>query len=108
MAYLLAPKHGPFRERFEEYILERTANHPSLVPMIMDRQGKACFRLACKETLELDNTDWSSWLDQGAPDGPDRVLIDQEISACLRELGYSGGALLQDGSKSSRFNCSRG
>ena len=28
-------EYGPFRERFEEYILERTANHPSLVPMIM-------------------------------------------------------------------------
>ena len=23
-------------------------------------------------------------------DGPDRVLIDEEISACLKELGYSG------------------
>ena len=23
----MAPKHGPFRERFEAYILERTANH---------------------------------------------------------------------------------
>ncbi len=28
----MALDHGPFRERFEEYILERTANHPSLVP----------------------------------------------------------------------------
>ena len=48
----MAPENGPFRERFEEYILERTANHPSLVPMIMHGQGKARFRLACKETLE--------------------------------------------------------
>ena len=45
-------EYGPFRERFEEYILERTANHPSLLPMIMDGQGKARFRLACKETLD--------------------------------------------------------
>ncbi len=81
-------EYGPFRERFEEYILERTANHPSLVPMIMDGQGKARFRLACKETL--DGTDWSSWLDQAALDGSDRVLIDKEISACLKDPGYSG------------------
>ena len=80
--------YGPFRERFEEYILERTASHPSLVPMIMEERGKVCFRLACKETL--DNTDWSSWLDQAALDGPDRMLIDEEISACLKELGYPG------------------
>ncbi len=51
-------EYGPFRERFEEYILERTANHPSLVPMVMYGQGKARFRLACKETL--DSTDFSS------------------------------------------------
>ncbi len=81
-------EYDPFRERFEEYILELTANHPSLVPMIMDGQGKARFRLACKETL--DGTDWSSWLDQAALDGPDSVLIDEEISTCLKELGYPG------------------
>ncbi len=63
--------------RFEEYILERTANHPSLVPMIMDGQGKASFRLACKETLEHSN--FSSWLNQSALDGPERVLIDEQI-----------------------------
>ncbi len=28
----MAREYGPFRERFEEYILERTANHPSVVP----------------------------------------------------------------------------
>ena len=79
---------GPFRERFEEYILERTANHPSLVPLVMLQGDQARFRLACKETL--DNTDWSSWLDQAALDGSERVLIDEEISAHLKELGYSG------------------
>ena len=84
----MAREYGPFRERFEEYILERTANHPSLVPMITEQRDKARFRLACKETL--DNTDWSSWLDQAALDGPDRVLIDEEISTCLKELGYPG------------------
>ncbi len=60
-------EYGPFRERFEEYILERTANHPSVIPMIMHGQGKARFRLACKE--KLDGTDWSSWLDHSALDG---------------------------------------
>ena len=84
----MAPNHGPFRERFEEYILERTANHPSLVPMIVYGQGKTRFRLACKGTL--DHSNFSSWLDQAALDGPDRVLIDKEISTCLKELGYPG------------------
>ena len=84
----MVPEYGPFRERSEEYILQRTANHPSLVPMIMYGQGKASFRLACKDTLNHSN--FSSWLDQAALDGPERVLIDEEISACLKDLGYSG------------------
>lgn len=37
--------YGPFRERLEEYILELTANHPSLVPMIMEWQDKAGYAL---------------------------------------------------------------
>ena len=64
----MVPEYGPIHKRFEEYIQERTPNHPSLVPMIMHGQGKARFRLACKETL--DGTSWSSWLDQAALDGP--------------------------------------
>ncbi len=32
-------EYGLFRERLEEYILERTRSHPSLVPMIMHGQG---------------------------------------------------------------------
>ena len=78
----------PLQRAIPGDILERTANHPSLVPMIMDGQGKARFRLACKETL--DGTDWSSWLDQAALDGPERVLIDEEISACLEGWGTQG------------------
>ena len=39
------------RERFEEYILKRTANHLSLVPLVMLQLEKVCFRLACKDTL---------------------------------------------------------
>ncbi len=64
----MVPEYGPFRERFEEYILERTGKHPSLVPIVMFRQDKVCFRLSCKETR--DGTSWSSWLNQGALDGP--------------------------------------
>ena len=79
---------GPIHERFEEYIQERTANNPSLIPILMFRQNKVCFRVSCKEAR--DGTSWSSWLDQAALDAPERVLIDQEISACLEELGYSG------------------
>ena len=79
-------EYGPFRDRFEVYILERTANHPSLVPMIMHGQGKARFRLACKETL--DGTDWSSWLDQGALDGLGMLELDHKIVLSLRKLGH--------------------
>ncbi len=32
----------------------------------------------------------TSWLEHAALDGPDRVLIDEQISACLKDLGYSG------------------
>ncbi len=84
-------EYGPFRERFEEYILERTANHPTLVPLVRLRLDKAGFRLACKETL--DGTNWSSWLDQTALDGPERVLIDEEISTCLKSWGTQGTSL---------------
>ena len=51
-------EYGPFRERFEEYILERTTNHPFVVPLVMEQRDKASFCLACKETL--DGTRWSS------------------------------------------------
>ncbi len=44
-------EYGHLRERFEEYILERTAGYPSVVPMIMEQQGTISFRLACKDTL---------------------------------------------------------
>ena len=46
---------GPIHERFEEYILERTTDYPSVVPMVMLKRGKASFRLACKETLNHSN-----------------------------------------------------
>ena len=36
------------------------------------------------------HSNFSSWLDRGTLDGPDRVLIDKEISTCLKELGYPG------------------
>ena len=54
-------EYGYPRDRFEEYILERTANDPSVIPMIMEQQGQLSFRLACKDTLNHNN--FSSWLD---------------------------------------------
>ena len=69
----MVPGYGPFRERFEEYTLERTANHPSLVPRVMLKLDKVCFRLAFKDTL--DGTAWSSWLEHAALDEPQRVLL---------------------------------
>ncbi len=84
----MALEYGPFRERLESYILDRTANHPTLVPLVMFQQDQFCFRLACKEML--DGTSWSSWLHYSALDGAGRLLLDEEISGCLRELGYTG------------------
>ena len=78
-------EYGPFRERFEEYILERTANHPSLVPMIMYGQGKASFRLACKDTLNHSN--FSPWFDEASLYGGQGMLqLDHAIVVCLGEL----------------------
>ena len=62
-----------FRERFEEYILERTANHPSLIPMIMYGQGEVRFRLVCKDTLNHSN--FSSWFDEASPGRDERNWI---------------------------------
>ncbi len=78
-------EYGPFRERFEEHILERTANPPSLVPLIMYGQGKACFRLACKDTL--NHSYFTSWSDEASlRGGPGMLQLDHAIVACLREL----------------------
>ncbi len=51
----MVSENGPFRERFEDYILERTTDYPSVIPMIMVEQEKVSFRLACKETLNNSN-----------------------------------------------------
>ena len=73
------------RERFEKYILERTTDYPSVVPMIRERWGKISFRLACKDTL--NNSHWSSWFDEASLYGGAGMLqLDHEILACLREL----------------------
>ena len=76
---------GHLRERFEDYILERTADYPSVVPMIMGNQGKACFRLACKKTLNHSN--FSSWFDEASLyGGPGMMQLDHAIVVCLGEL----------------------
>ena len=49
-------EYGPFRERFEEYIVERTTDYPSVVPMIMEEQGKA----PCLQVLVPREGDGSS------------------------------------------------
>ena len=38
-------EYGPFRERFEEYIQERTPNHPCLILMIMGQQESPSIRV---------------------------------------------------------------
>ncbi len=76
---------GPIHERFEEYILERTKDHPSVIPMIMGNQGKACFRLACKDTL--NHSHFSPWFDEASLyGGPGMMQLDHAIVVCLGEL----------------------
>ena len=75
---------GHIGERFEDYILECTKDHPSVVPMIMDGQGKARFRLVCKETR--NNSNFSSWFDEASLYGGSGMLrLDHEIVVCLGE-----------------------
>ncbi len=76
---------GHLRERFEDYILERTTDYPSVVPMIMEEQGKASFRLVCKETLNHSN--FSPWFDEASLWGGRGMLqLDHAIVVCLGEL----------------------
>ena len=75
---------GHRRERFEDYILERTTDHPSVGPMIMEEQGKVSFRLACKDTLRHSN--FSPWFDEASLWGGLGMLrLDHEIVVCLGE-----------------------
>ena len=81
----MVPEYGPFRERFEEYILERTKDYPSVVPMVMLKRGKASFRLACKKPLNHSN--FSSWFDEASLyGGPGMMQLDHAIVVCLGEL----------------------
>ena len=76
---------GHLHERFEDYILERTADYPSAVPMIMEEQGKASFRLVCKETL--NNSNFSPWFDEASLwGGPGMLELDHAIVVCIGEL----------------------
>ena len=52
-------EHGHLLDRFQDYILERTVDYPSVIPFLMEQQGKVSFRLACKEMLNHSN--FSSW-----------------------------------------------
>ncbi len=75
---------GPLHERFEEYILERTTDYPSVVPMIVLKRGKASFRLACKKTL--NNSNFSSYFDETSLyGGPGMLQLDHKILATLGE-----------------------
>lgn len=76
---------GHLRERFEDYILERTKDHPSVITMIMGSQGKASFRLVCKDTLRHSN--FTSWFDEASlHGGPGMLRLDHAIVVCLGEL----------------------
>ncbi len=78
-------EYGHITERFEEYILERTGEHPSVIPIVMGNQGKARLRLTSKETR--NSSEFSSWFDGSSLDGgPGMLELDHEILVCLGEL----------------------
>ncbi len=72
-----------WRRKASTYIGERTADHPSVVPMIMEKEGKACFHLVCKETLSHSN--FSSWFDGASLFGPGMLKLDHAIVVCFGE-----------------------
>ena len=77
----MVPPFGHIGERFEDYILERTGDHPSIV---MGNQGKARFRLVCKKTR--NNSNFSSWFDESSLyGGPGMLELDHAIVICLKE-----------------------
>ena len=81
----MARPFGHLRERFDDYILERTTDYPSVIPIVMGSQGKACFRLVCKETLNHSN--FSPWFDEASLyGGPGMLQLDHAIVVCLAEL----------------------
>ena len=78
-------EHGHLLDRFQDYILERTVDYPSVIPFLMEQQGKVSFRLACKEMLNHSN--FSSWFDEASLyGGPGMLRLDHAIVVCLREL----------------------
>ena len=53
-----------------------------MVPMIMEEQGKASFRLVCKDTLNHSN--FSPWFDEASLyGGPGMMQLDHAIVVCL-------------------------
>lgn len=85
----MASGYGTRRQRFERHILERTADHPSVVPMIMEEGDKVSFRLACKDTLR--NSNFTSWFDEASLyGGPGMLKLDHAIVVCLGECLEQG------------------
>ena len=77
-------EYGHISERFEDYILEHTGDHPNVIPIVMGSQGKARFRLTCKKTR--NSSEFSSWFDEASLyGGPGMLQLDHEIVVCLRE-----------------------
>ena len=75
---------GHISERFEDYILERTKDHPSVIPIIMGNQGEACFRLTCKDTR--NSSEFTPWFDEASLfGGPGMLELDHAIVVCLGE-----------------------
>ncbi len=81
-------EYGPFRERLEEYILESTKGHPSLVPLAKPQQDKVSFRLASKDTLSqqllvLAGPGSLGWARQGPDRSGDLCLSEGTSVSCL-------------------------
>ncbi len=55
-----------------------------MLPVVIDEAVQIRFELVDRETRMRSG--WSPLFEEDALDGPERVLIDEEISVCLEEL----------------------
>ena len=77
------------RKRFENYILSRTRDYPSVLVCVIREDAQIRFELVDEVTRQYNG--WSPLLDEASLDGgPGMMQLDHEILACLKELEVGG------------------
>ncbi len=77
------------RKRFEDYILSRIRDYPSVLVCVIREDSQIRFELVDRKTRRFSG--WSALLDEASLDGGEGMLrLDHEIVAGLRELEVGG------------------